>query len=94
MTKVIDEVNYAGNVSASLTSIMSSRGEFVEGISDPNDPNGYGSRLRFRNQNQHESERTTKSGTNIPMRWQTSETKLFEPVAQQYGVHRRGSDWR
>uniref|UniRef100_UPI000BB68BE2 exonuclease n=2 Tax=Escherichia coli TaxID=562 RepID=UPI000BB68BE2 len=64
-----------------------SRGEFVEGISDPNDPKwvkGIQTRDSV-NQNQHESERNDqKAEQNSPNALQNEpETKQTEPVAQQ-----------
>ncbi|HAX5200400.1 TPA: exonuclease, partial [Escherichia coli] len=64
-----------------------SRGEFVEGISDPNDPKwvkGIQTRDSV-NQNQHESERNyQKAEQNSPNALQNEpETKQPEPVAQQ-----------
>ncbi|HCN3588576.1 TPA: 3'-5' exoribonuclease [Escherichia coli] len=64
-----------------------SRGEFVEGISDPNDPKwvkGIQTRDSV-NQNQHESERNDqKAEQNSPNALQNEpETKQSEPVAQQ-----------
>ena len=64
-----------------------SRGEFVEGISDPNDPKwvkGIQTRDSV-NQNQHESERNDqKAEQNSPNALQNEpETKQPEPVAQQ-----------
>ncbi|CAD5554719.1 3'-5' exoribonuclease [Escherichia coli] len=64
-----------------------SRGEFVEGISDPNDPKwvkGIQTRDSV-NQNQHESERNDqKAEQNNPNALQNEpETKQSEPVAQQ-----------
>ncbi len=64
-----------------------SRGEFVEGISEPNDPKwvkGIQTRDSV-NQNQHESERNDqKAEQNSPNALQNEpETKQSEPVAQQ-----------
>ncbi|WP_049067356.1 exonuclease, partial [Escherichia coli] len=64
-----------------------SRGEFVEGIGDPNDPKwvkGIQTRDSV-NQNQHESERNDqKAEQNSPNALQNEpETKQSEPVAQQ-----------
>ncbi|NAG66359.1 exonuclease [Escherichia coli] len=67
--------------------LAASRGEFVEGISDPNDPK-WVKGLQTRdsvNQNQHESERNyQKAEQNSPNALQNEpETKQSEPVAQQ-----------
>ncbi|HAM8971923.1 TPA: exonuclease [Escherichia coli] len=67
--------------------LAASRGEFVEGISDPNDPKwikGIQPRDSV-NQNQHESERNyQKAEQNSPNALQNEpETKQPEPVAQQ-----------
>ncbi|EOY1547754.1 3'-5' exoribonuclease [Escherichia coli] len=67
--------------------LAASRGEFVEGISDPNDPKwvkGIQTRDSV-NQNQHESERNDqKAEQNSPNALQNEpETKQSEPVAQQ-----------
>ncbi|MFN0870409.1 exodeoxyribonuclease VIII [Escherichia coli] len=67
--------------------LAASRGEFVEGISDPNDPK-WVKGLQTRdsvNQNQHESERNyQKAEQNSPNALQNEpETKQPEPVAQQ-----------
>ncbi|EPN9055495.1 exonuclease, partial [Escherichia coli] len=67
--------------------LAASRGEFVEGISDPNDPKwvkGIQTRDSV-NQNQHESERNyQKAEQNSPNALQNEpETKQPEPVAQQ-----------
>ncbi|NAG37156.1 exonuclease, partial [Escherichia coli] len=67
--------------------LAASRGEFVEGISDPNDPKwvkGIETRDSV-NQNQHESERNyQKAEQNSPNALQNEpETKQPEPVAQQ-----------
>ncbi|HAH7008189.1 TPA: exonuclease, partial [Escherichia coli] len=87
-----DEVNkimQAANISQSDADklLAVSRGEFVEGISDPNDPKwvkGIQTRDSV-NQNQHESERNDqKAEQNSPNALQTEpETKQSEPVAQQ-----------
>ncbi|MGT5291926.1 3'-5' exoribonuclease domain-containing protein [Escherichia coli] len=67
--------------------LAASRGEFVAGISDPNDPKwvkGIQTRDSV-NQNQHESERNDqKAEQNSPNALQNEpETKQSEPVAQQ-----------
>ncbi|WP_042207583.1 exonuclease, partial [Escherichia coli] len=67
--------------------LAASRGEFVEGISDPNDPKwvkGIQTRDSV-NQNQHESERNyQKAEQNSPNALQNEpETKQPEPVVQQ-----------
>ncbi|WP_252389933.1 exonuclease, partial [Escherichia coli] len=67
--------------------LAASRGEFVEGISDPNDPK-WVKGLQTRdsvNQNQHESERNyQKAEQNSPNALQNEpETKQPEPVVQQ-----------
>ncbi|EPY6181085.1 exonuclease, partial [Escherichia coli] len=67
--------------------LAASRGEFVAGISDPNDPKwvkGIQTRDSV-NQNQHESERNyQKAEQNSPNALQNEpETKQPEPVAQQ-----------
>ncbi|HBA2761813.1 TPA: exonuclease [Escherichia coli] len=67
--------------------LAASRGEFVAGISDPNDPKwvkGIETRDSV-NQNQHESERNNqKAEQNSPNALQNEpETKQSEPVAQQ-----------
>ncbi|MCK3592617.1 3'-5' exoribonuclease, partial [Escherichia coli] len=87
-----DEVNkimQAANISQPDADklLAVSRGEFVEGISDPNDPkwvNGIQTRDSV-NQNQHESERNDqKAEQNSPNALQNEpETKQSEPVAQQ-----------
>ncbi len=87
-----DEVNkimQAANISQPDTDklLAVSRGEFVEGISDPNDPKwvkGIQTRDSV-NQNQHESERNDqKAEQNSPNALQNEpETKQSEPVAQQ-----------
>ncbi|EEQ4234517.1 exodeoxyribonuclease VIII [Escherichia coli] len=94
-----DEVNkimQAANISQPDADklLAVSRGEFVEGISDPNDPKwvkGIQTRDSV-NQNQHESERNDqKAEQNSPNALQNSpnalqnepETKQSEPVAQQ-----------
>lgn len=87
-----DEVNkimQAANISQPDADklLAVSRGEFVEGISDPNDPKWVkGSQTRDSvNQNQHESERNDqKAEQNSPNALQNEpETKQSEPVAQQ-----------
>ncbi|MBB8026061.1 exonuclease [Escherichia coli] len=87
-----DEVNkimQAANISQPDADklLAASRGEFVEGISDPNDPKwvkGIQTRDSV-NQNQHESERNyQKAEQNSPNALQNEpETKQPEPVAQQ-----------
>ncbi|HDX2575873.1 3'-5' exoribonuclease domain-containing protein [Escherichia coli] len=87
-----DEVNkimQAANISQPDANklLAVSRGEFVEGISDPNDPKwvkGIQTRDSV-NQNQHESERNDqKAEQNSPNALQNEpETKQSEPVAQQ-----------
>ncbi|EKO7289795.1 exodeoxyribonuclease VIII [Escherichia coli] len=87
-----DEVNkimQAANISQPDADklLAVSRGEFVEGISDPNDPK-WGKGIQTRdsvNQNQHESERNDqKAEQNSPNALQNEpETKQSEPVAQQ-----------
>ncbi|MFA7978718.1 3'-5' exoribonuclease domain-containing protein [Escherichia coli] len=87
-----DEVNkimQAANISQPDADklLAVSRGEFVEGISDPNDPKwvkGIQTRDSV-NQNQHESERNDhKAEQNSPNALQNEpETKQPEPVAQQ-----------
>ncbi|HHX6013420.1 TPA: 3'-5' exoribonuclease domain-containing protein [Escherichia coli] len=87
-----DEVNkimQAANISQPDADklLAVSRGEFVEGISDPNDPKwvkGIQTRDSV-NQNQHESERNDKKAEqNSPNALQNEpETKQSEPVAQQ-----------
>ncbi|MCK3627497.1 3'-5' exoribonuclease, partial [Escherichia coli] len=87
-----DEVNkimQAANISQPDADklLAVSRGEFVEGISAPNDPkwvNGIQTRDSV-NQNQHESERNDqKAEQNSPNALQNEpETKQSEPVAQQ-----------
>ncbi|WP_435658572.1 3'-5' exoribonuclease domain-containing protein [Escherichia coli] len=87
-----DEVNkimQAANISQPDADklLAVSRGEFVEGISDPNDPKwvkGIQTRDSV-NQNQHESERNNqKAEQNSPNALQNEpETKQSEPVAQQ-----------
>ncbi|WP_033551426.1 exonuclease [Escherichia coli] len=87
-----DEVNkimQAANISQPDADklLAVSRGEFVEGISDPNDPKwvkGIQTRDSV-NQNQHESERNDqKAEQNSPNALQNEpETKHPEPVAQQ-----------
>ncbi|HAI1335072.1 TPA: exonuclease [Escherichia coli] len=87
-----DEVNkimQAANISQPDADklLAVSRGEFVEGISDPNDPKwvkGFQTRDSV-NQNQHESERNDqKAEQNSPNALQNEpETKQSEPVAQQ-----------
>ncbi|EKG7051392.1 3'-5' exoribonuclease, partial [Escherichia coli] len=87
-----DEVNkimQAANISQPDADklLAVSRGEFVEGISDPNDPKwvkGIQTRDSV-NQNQHESERNDqKTEQNSPNALQNEpETKQSEPVAQQ-----------
>ncbi|WP_421519558.1 3'-5' exoribonuclease domain-containing protein [Escherichia coli] len=87
-----DEVNIimqAANISQPDADklLAVSRGEFVEGISDPNDPKwvkGIQTRDSV-NQNQHESERNDqKAEQNSPNALQNEpETKQSEPVAQQ-----------
>ncbi|EIY1871324.1 3'-5' exoribonuclease [Escherichia coli] len=87
-----DEVNkimQAANISQPDADklLAASRGEFVEGISDPNDPKwvkGIQTRDSV-NQNQHESERNDqKAEQNSPNALQNEpETKQSEPVAQQ-----------
>lgn len=87
-----DEVNkimQAANISQPDADklLAVSRGEFVEGISDPNDPKwvkGIQTRDSV-NQNQHESERNDqKAEQNSPNALQNEpETKQSEPVAQQ-----------
>ena len=87
-----DEVNkimQAANISQSDADklLAASRGEFVAGISDPNDPKwvkGIQTRDSV-NQNQHESERNyQKAEQNSPNALQNEpETKQPEPVAQQ-----------
>ncbi|ADD56279.1 exodeoxyribonuclease VIII [Escherichia coli] len=87
-----DEVNkimQAANISQPGADklLAVSRGEFVEGISDPNDPKwvkGIQTRDSV-NQNQHESERNDqKAEQNSPNALQNEpETKQSEPVAQQ-----------
>ncbi|EFE9235130.1 exonuclease [Escherichia coli] len=87
-----DEVNkimQAANISQPDTDklLAASRGEFVEGISDPNDPKWVkGIETRdFENQNQPESEQNDqKAEQNSPNALQNEpETKQPEPVAQQ-----------
>lgn len=87
-----DEVNkimQAANISQPDADklLAVSRGEFVEGISDPNDPKWVkGIQTRdYVNQNQHESERNDqKAEQNSPNALQNEpETKQSEPVAQQ-----------
>ncbi|KXK90728.1 exonuclease [Escherichia coli] len=87
-----DEVNkimQAANISQPDADklLAVSRGEFVEGISDPNDPKWVkGIQIRDSvNQNQHESERNDqKAEQNSPNALQNEpETKQSEPVAQQ-----------
>ncbi|RWY66298.1 exonuclease [Escherichia coli] len=87
-----DEVNkimQAANISQPDADklLAVSRGEFVEGISDPNDPKWVkGIQTRDSgNQNQHESERNDqKAEQNSPNALQNEpETKQSEPVAQQ-----------
>lgn len=87
-----DEVNkimQAANISQPDADklLAASRGEFVEGISDPNDPKwvkGIQTRDSV-NQNQHESERNyQKAEQNSPNALQNEPvTKQPEPVAQQ-----------
>ena len=87
-----DEVNkimQAANISQPDADklLAVSRGEFVEGISDPNDPKwvkGIQTRDSV-NQNQHESEQNDqKAEQNSPNALQNEpETKQSEPVAQQ-----------
>ncbi|END4054235.1 TPA: 3'-5' exoribonuclease [Escherichia coli] len=87
-----DEVNkimQAANISQPDADklLAASRGEFVEGISDPNDPK-WVKGLQTRdsvNQNQHESERNyQKAEQNSPNALQNEpETKQPEPVVQQ-----------
>ncbi|KAB3092753.1 exonuclease [Escherichia coli] len=87
-----DEVNkimQAANISQPDADklLAVSRGEFVEGISDPNNPKwvkGIQTRDSV-NQNQHESERNDqKAEQNSPNALQNEpETKQSEPVAQQ-----------
>ncbi|HAJ6532192.1 TPA: exonuclease [Escherichia fergusonii] len=87
-----DEVNkimQAANISQPDADklLAVSRGEFVEGISDPNDPKwvkGIQTRDSV-NQNHHESERNDqKAEQNSPNALQNEpETKQSEPVAQQ-----------
>uniref|UniRef100_UPI001CC39331 exonuclease n=1 Tax=Escherichia coli TaxID=562 RepID=UPI001CC39331 len=87
-----DEVNkimQAANISQPDANklLAVSRGEFVAGISDPNDPKwvkGIQTRDSV-NQNQHESERNDqKAEQNSPNALQNEpETKQSEPVAQQ-----------
>ena len=87
-----DEVNkimQAANISQPDADklLAASHGEFVEGISDPNDPKwvkGIQTRDSV-NQNQHESERNyQKAEQNSPNALQNEpETKQPEPVAQQ-----------
>ncbi len=87
-----DEVNkimQAANISQPDANklLAASRGEFVAGISDPNDPKwvkGIQTRDSV-NQNQHESERNyQKAEQNSPNALQNEpETKQPEPVAQQ-----------
>ena len=87
-----DEVNkimQAANISQPDADklLAASRGEFVAGISDPNDPKwvkGIQTRDSV-NQNQHESERNyQKAEQNSPNALQNEpETKQSEPVAQQ-----------
>ena len=87
-----DEVNkimQAANISQPDADklLAVSRGEFVEGISDPNDPKwvkGIQTRDSV-NQNQHESERNDqKAEQNSPNALQNEpETKQSEPVVQQ-----------
>ncbi len=87
-----DEVNkimQAANISQPDADklLAVSRGEFVEGISDPNDPK-WVKEIQTRdsvNQNQHESERNDqKAEQNSPNALQNEpETKQSEPVAQQ-----------
>ncbi|MBB0297973.1 exonuclease [Escherichia coli] len=87
-----DEVNkimQAANISQPDADklLAVSRGEFVDGISDPNDPKwvkGIQTRDSV-NQNQHESERNDqKAEQNSPNALQNEpETKQSEPVAQQ-----------
>ncbi|HBC9102303.1 TPA: 3'-5' exoribonuclease [Escherichia coli] len=87
-----DEVNkimQAANISQPDADklLAVSRGEFVEGISDPNDPKwvkGIQTRDSV-NQNQHESERNDqKAEQNSPNALQNEpETKQSEPVPQQ-----------
>ncbi|WP_024249217.1 exonuclease [Shigella sonnei] len=87
-----DEVNkimQAANISQPDADklLAASRGEFVAGISDPNDPKwvkGIETRDSV-NQNQHESERNyQKAEQNSPNALQNEpETKQPEPVAQQ-----------
>ena len=87
-----DEVNkimQAANISQPDADklLAASHGEFVEGISDPNDPKwvkGIQTRDSM-NQNQHESERNyQKAEQNSPNALQNEpETKQPEPVAQQ-----------
>ncbi|HAY2834397.1 TPA: exonuclease [Escherichia coli] len=87
-----DEVNkimQAANISQPDADklLAVSHGEFVEGISDPNDPKwvkGIQTRDSV-NQNQHESERNDqKAEQNSPNALQNEpETKQSEPVAQQ-----------
>ncbi|EJU0117772.1 3'-5' exoribonuclease [Escherichia coli] len=87
-----DEVNkimQAANISQPDTDklLAASRGEFVEGISDPNDPKWVkGIETRdFENQNQPESEQNDqKAEQNSPNALQNEpETKQPEPVVQQ-----------
>ncbi|EOV3956034.1 3'-5' exoribonuclease [Escherichia coli] len=87
-----DEVNkimQAANISQPDTDklLAASRGEFVEGISDPNDPKWVkGIETRdFENQNQPESEQNDqKAEQNSPNALQNEpETKLPEPEVQQ-----------
>ncbi|EGD6888197.1 3'-5' exoribonuclease domain-containing protein [Escherichia coli] len=88
----VDEVNkimQAANISQPDADklLAVSRGEFVEGISDPNDPKwvkGIQTRDSV-NQNQHESERNDqKAEQNSPNTQQNEpETKQPEPVVQQ-----------
>ncbi|HFS4468147.1 TPA: PD-(D/E)XK nuclease-like domain-containing protein, partial [Escherichia coli] len=85
----VNKIMQAANISQPDADklLAASRGEFVEGISDPNDPKwvkGIQTRDSV-NQNQHESERNyQKAEQNSPNALQNEpETKQPEPVAQQ-----------
>ncbi|MFA8241233.1 3'-5' exoribonuclease domain-containing protein, partial [Escherichia coli] len=85
VNKIMQAVNISQPDADKLLAV--SRGEFVEGISDPNDPKwvkGIQTRDSV-NQNQHESERNDhKAEQNSPNALQNEpETKQPEPVAQQ-----------
>ncbi|HCT3395881.1 TPA: 3'-5' exoribonuclease [Escherichia coli] len=88
-TDEVNKIMQAANISQPDADklLAVSRGEFVEGISDPNDPKwvkGIQTRDSV-NQNQHESERNDqKAEQNSPNALQNEpETKQSEPVAQQ-----------